>query len=101
MDANGRYWQAGISKRDRDETMFPFHNNLFHSTGMPFVFENSQRTLYCVMDVILTKAKAQFVLDYLEDVVVFLQLPDEHIDNVHRFPKLLHDSGVALYLSIC
>lgn len=53
------------------------------------------------MYVLHTQVKWPFALDYLDEIAIFLRMPDEQIDHVQQLLTLLHDAGVTWNLNDC
>lgn len=53
------------------------------------------------MGVLLTKVKWKFALAYLDDVIIFSCMPEEHTYHVQKVLKVLYDAGVTLKLKKC
>lgn len=53
------------------------------------------------MDVVLASVKWKFALVYLEEVVVFSNTVDDHIDHLKAVLKLLKNAGLTLNLKKC
>lgn len=50
------------------------------------------------MDVLLTRFKRQLSLVYSDNVVIFLQTEDEHIEHGRKIMMLLYDVGLTMNL---
>lgn len=53
------------------------------------------------MDVILSTFQWRFELVYLDDVVIFSRLVDQHVDHLQTVLLLLWRAGVSLKLNKC
>lgn len=84
LDANRRYWQIAIDVADKDKTPFASHYGLFRFVGILFGLHNAPDTFQSTMDVILSSVKWKFALDYLHDIVVVSELPQQHIDHLRN-----------------
>lgn len=89
IDENTSYWPVKIAAEDRDKTKFASHHGLFRFIRMPSGLKNVPGTFLRAMDVILSSGKWQFALVYLDDMVLFSRIPDEHIDHVQQILTLL------------
>lgn len=47
-------------------------------------------------DIVLSTAKWQFALVYLDDIVIFLESPEDQWDHMQKFHTFLTDVGVEL-----
>lgn len=98
LDANCRYWQIEIDKADKDKTAFTSHHGLAHLIRMIFGLHNTPGTFQCTWVVIWSGAKYQFVLVYLDDIVVCSTTSQQHIDHVCKVLLQLHGLRITLKL---
>lgn len=80
LDANTDYWQIEMNVDKRDKTVLATHHGLFGYKQMAFRLRNTPATFQCAMNDILAMMKWQYALEYLHDIVVFLQMPSQHIE---------------------
>lgn len=52
------------------------------------------------MDSLFAK-QFEFVLPYLEDLIIFLKSKEEHLEHLQTALKILHEAGVALNRQKC
>lgn len=83
-----REYKAQIAKGDSRKTTFSSHVCLFRFKSMPSGLKNDPGTFQAV-EVLFKKGKGQFALVFLDDIVIFLRTPDEHIDHVQQVVTLL------------
>jgi len=65
---------------------------------MPFGLTNASATFQRALEILLAGVKWQFCLVYLDDVIIFSQTEEQHIDHVDKVLKILHQAGVTLKL---
>lgn len=63
---------------------------------MLFDSRNALSTIQHTMDVILSTVRWHFALVYLNDILIILRSPQEHIGHVRKVLKLLRNAGVTL-----
>lgn len=85
MNSNSGYWKAEVDDEYRDETAFESHHGLFHFIWMPFRLKGH-----------LVRFNPQWTSYY--PWVIFSKSPEEHIDHVRQFSKLMKDAGLTLKL---
>lgn len=101
MDANFLYSQLEIEKQDQDNTAFSSHHGLHLLKRMPFGQKKALSTFQISMNVILSYAKCQFSLVYLDHVIIFSQTLREHINHVQTVLTMLKLVRVSLELPNC
>lgn len=101
LDAKSGYWQIKIEYSQKDKTSFTSHSRLHQLIGMNFGPYNAPRTFQRTMDFILFSVKRQFVLKYLDDIVVPYKTPEQPIEHVRKVLSLLNSAGAAFKLSKC
>lgn len=98
LDAKTGYLQIKVGELDRDKTASTSGHKLYRFKRMTFGLQNAPDTFQRTTDVILFTLKWQFALDYLDDVVVLLRAPEEHIFHVQHVLTLLNTAGATLKL---
>lgn len=83
-------------RRGRSRTVFTSNYGLIRFTRMTLGLKRAPGTLQLAMDALLTNVKLQFALDYLNDIVIFLRMPEGQISRVRKVPKLLINVRVTL-----
>lgn len=96
LDARKGYWQVETANDYRDDSTFTSHHGLFWFTVMPSQLKHSPGTFQRSLYGLFTNVSEQFALVYLDDIVITLHTPEEHIDHVRQVLILLHDDGVPL-----
>lgn len=76
------YCQVKIAKRDKEKIELMSYQGLFQLIFMLFGLKNEPGTLQSAMEVILSKAQWQFVVVYVDDIMIFSKSLDEHIKPV-------------------
>lgn len=101
LDANCGYWQINIRPEDRVKTAFICHEGCFEYTRMPFGLCNAPATFQRTMDIVLSGFRWKTYLVYLDDVVVFSDTFDDHLNYVSQVLNCLKTVGFSLKLSKC
>jgi len=68
---------------------------------MPFGLTNAPATFQRALDIILSGVKWQSCLIYLDDVIVYSKMEEEHIGHVDHVLRLLREAGGTLRLPKC
>lgn len=78
LDCNRGYWQVELNEADRDKTTITPHYGLYRFRRMPFGLRNTLPTFQRAVDIILWKVKWPFALVYLDEVLTYSTIFDEH-----------------------
>ena len=68
---------------------------------MPFGLKNAPATFQRAMDVILASVNWKYALVYLDDIVIFSNTFEEHLQHFRSVLQLLQTAGVSLRLDKC
>jgi len=98
LDCNAGYWKVLIADGDREKTAFVCHKGAYHYKRMPFGLTNAPTTFQRALDIILSGAKWQSCLVYLDDVIVYSKTPEAHVQHLDEVLGLLRAAGVTLNL---
>ncbi len=101
LDAYAGYWQLPIKKEDRHKTAFVCHTGTYQYNRMPFGLTNAPASFQRALDMILTKYKWKQCLIYLDDVIVFSNSIEDHIQHVDDILSCLAHAGVTLKIKKC
>ena len=71
LDCNSGYWQIPVAVDDQDKTTFATHVGTWRFIRMTFGLTNAPTTFQRALDIILSGAKWQYCLIYLDDVIIF------------------------------
>lgn len=84
LDVKCDCFQTQMDKSDLEKTDFKRHNGVYQFTRMALSLNNSPATIQRVMDIILSLAKLQFTMVYLDDINIFSKLPAEQISQIEK-----------------
>lgn len=88
-DCNAGYWQVPVARTKRDKTTFTLYFALFRYKRMPFRLKNAPATFKRALYIILSGARWQRCLVYLDDVIVISRSIVRHIEHLDRVLRLL------------
>lgn len=94
LDADSCEWHAVPEEADRDKTTFMSRHELFRLLRVPSGLKNTLETPQQATKVKLSPVKWQLPLVYLDNSVVFLHSPRDHISNVKHVLSLVQDARV-------
>ena len=101
LDLRSGYWQVEMEPASRALTAFVTHKGLFECTVMPFGLTNAPATFQRLMDIVLAGLKWKCCLVYLDDIIVFSQTFEEHLQDLHSVFRALADANLTLKLTKC
>ncbi|TPX29986.1 hypothetical protein SmJEL517_g06300, partial [Synchytrium microbalum] len=101
LDLAAGYWQIPVAEKDIEKTAFVTHEGLYEFLVMPFGLTNAPATFQRVMDMALVGLKWQCCLVYLDDIIVFSNTFDQHLQDIEKVLKRLLEQGLSLKASKC
>jgi len=101
LDCIAGYWQVLTADGDREKTAFVCHKGAYHYKRMPFGLTNAPATFQWALDIILSDVKWQSCLVYPDDVIVYSQTQEEHVQHIDDVLDLLRAAEVTLKLPKC
>lgn len=101
MDLRSGYWQIAVDEHDREKTAFVTPDGLYEFRVMPFGLCNAPATFQRMMDMLLRSFRWTFCLCYLDDVVVFSENIDEHIQRLRAVLECFRKAGLQLNAKKC
>lgn len=101
MDLASGYNQVPVTESDRHKTAFCTPFGLFEWNRMPFGLCNAPSTFQRLMQRIFGDQQCQSVLLYLDDIVVFSSMVQEHLQRLAVVLSRLQKEGLKAKLSKC
>ena len=101
LDCNSGYWQIPVSDEYRDKTTFVCHEGAYRYIRLPIGLSNSPATFQRAIDVMLGGLKWKSGLVYLDDIIVFSQSAEEHVEHLRDIFAALSGAGVPLKSKKC
>jgi len=101
LDAAHGYWQIQVHPDDRKYTAVITHFGLYEFVRMPFGLSNAPATYQRLMDKVLGFGLNKFCCVYLDDVLVFSETFEQHLNHVYRCICALRDAGLLLKAKKC
>ena len=99
IDVKSGYWNVEISEEDREKTAFLTPWGLFEWNRMPFgiktapfIFQRAMKKVFAGLD---------FVLVYLDDIVVLSDNENEHAEHLKEVFKRLQEYNIKVRLDKC
>ena len=102
LDAAQGYHQVPIAESDKHKTAFRVGTGgLFEWNRLPFGLKNSQSCYQRVMNIIFGDKAFEMLIIFVDDLLIFSEDIDQHIDRMELVFKRLSDHGLKLKPSKC
>ncbi len=105
LDLASGFWQIRVDKPSREKTAFITHWGLFEFCVMPFGLTNApavfQRLMQKVLSDLKTGCGKECVAVYVDDVLVFSETLEEHLEHLRRVFERLRKAGLKLKPAKC
>ena len=96
------FWQVPMAEESKQYTAFTLGSmGLYECESMPFRLCNALPTFQRLMQNCLGKLNLTYCLIYLDDVIVFSDMPDEHLQRMRVVFDYLREHGLKLKPSKC
>ena len=99
VDMRQGFWQVGVKPSDR-----PFSipgSGLWQFVAMPFGLVNSPQTFERLVERVLAGLSLKIYLVYLDDIIVFSKIFDEHLVNLEKVFQRLRETNLKLSPNKC
>ena len=84
FDLNLGFWQVPMDEESKQYTAFTLGSmGLYECESMPFGLCNAPPTFQRLMQNCLGELNLTYCLIYLDDVIVFSEMPEEHLQRMH------------------
>ena len=101
LDMNSGFWQVPMDEESEQYTAFTLGSmGLYECESIPFGLCNALPTFQRLMQNCLGELNLTYCLIYLDDVIVFSDMPEEHLRRMRIFDHLC-EHGLKLKLSKC
>jgi len=99
MDLSKGYYQIAIAPDDQEKTAFISEWGKFEFVTMPFGLKNAPSCFQRLMDRLL--GHLPFASAYIDDVVIYSNTWDEHLDHLEEVLHILQEAGLTIKLRKC
>ncbi len=100
-DLISRFWQIEIEKEDKAKTAFSTSWRYYEYNVMPFGLKRVPATFQQLMIKILGPYLYNFVMVYLDDIIIFSQTIEEHLQHMRKVLEALRQARFKLKLEKC
>jgi hypothetical protein len=101
LDLMSGYWQIPLAEDDIEKTAFITPVGLFEFTTMPFGLCNAPSSFQRAMDSVLAGLKWRSCIVYLDDILVFSDDFESHLQDLAAVFQRIRDSRLKLKPSKC
>src|SRR6266498_76339 len=101
IDLASRYWQVEVNENSQDITAFVTPWGLYQFNVMPFGLINAPATFQRLMNYILHDYLNDFVVVYLDNILVCSDTFDEYINHLRKVFIKLREANLVIKLKKC
>uniref|UniRef100_A0A383WFN5 Reverse transcriptase n=1 Tax=Tetradesmus obliquus TaxID=3088 RepID=A0A383WFN5_TETOB len=101
LDLQSGYWQIRISEEDIPKTAFRTRYGHYEWRVMPFGLTNAPATFQALMNDVLRPFLDDFVIVYLDDILIFSKTLEEHLEHVDKVLTALKKARLYAGLDKC
>ena len=101
LDLASGYHQIAVKEQDIPKTAFRTQRGQFEFLVMPFGVANAPATFQRMMNSLFKEELDAFVLVYLDDILVFLQMLEDHIRHIRTALQKMRDAKFFARLHKC
>lgn len=101
VDMASGYWQIELDAQDREKTAFNTPSGHYQWTRMPMGLANSAAVWQRTADVVLAGLLGKLCHVYLDDIIVFSNSFEDHIEHIAKVLVRLKEAGLKLKPSKC
>lgn len=102
LDINSAFWSIPLRKTDRKKTGFVTQEGHYQWKCLPFGLKTSPAIFQRILSNVIRKHNlSNFVINYIDDIMIFSKTFTEHMDHLSRLLKAIAEEGFRLKLPKC
>ncbi|CAB5101095.1 unnamed protein product [Rhizophagus irregularis] len=101
IDLAAGFNQVEMKEEDKEKTAFVCSKGLFKYNVMPFGLTNAPATFQRLMDEILEEYINDFVVVYIDDIMIYSENLKDHMEHVEKVLKKLQENNLIIKLKKC
>uniref|UniRef100_A0A1S4CA12 RNA-directed DNA polymerase homolog n=1 Tax=Nicotiana tabacum TaxID=4097 RepID=A0A1S4CA12_TOBAC len=101
MDLSKGYYQVRIAEGDEPKTTCVTHYGAFEWLVMPFGLTNALATFCTLMNKLFHPFLDQFVVIYLDDIVIYSSCMEEHLEHLRKVFQILRENDLFVKREKC
>ncbi len=101
LDLTAGFWQVELAQGSAEKTAFTTPLGLYEFQVMPFGLCNAPATFQRLMDSVIGHLGKEFVLVYLDDVLIFSRTFEEHVEHLREVLTCIRDANLCIKLKKC
>ncbi|GES85362.1 retroviral-like aspartic protease 1 [Rhizophagus clarus] len=87
LDLAAGFHQVEMAEEDKEKTAFICSKGLYEYNVMPFGLKNAPGTFQRLMDEILSEYIGEFVVVYIDDIMIYSKSFEEHMEHLEKFGR--------------
>jgi hypothetical protein len=101
IDCTSGYHQFEIAEKDRAKTAFRFKGGFYEYVRVPFGLTNAPAFFQRQMDLILKDIAYEFVVPYLDDIIIFSENEETHQGHIEQTLERLQQHNLIINPDKC
>jgi hypothetical protein len=101
IDLRSRYHQFRIKGEDIHKTAFKTRYGHYEFVVVPFGLTNALANFMCLMNNVLSKFLEKFVLDFIDDLLIYSKNREEHEEHLRLVLQVLREHQLYAKFSKC
>lgn len=98
VDLRSSYWQLPLTPESRQYTGFLYNGRSYTYQVLPFGLKTAVGSFSRAMDVILGPEVREFVVNYIDDLLIASNSVEEHLEHLRKVLEKLRDAQLTINL---